>query len=420
MNILYRTSIICFLFFSLVFGSINAQSIKKGIWRGVLTLDAKNNIELPFNFDVNFKNSKTQLTIINADERILVDELFFKKDSLIIKMPVFDTEFRTRIYTDSLVGIWINYARKDKNIIPFKAYANNKNRFINSKQNNYQNVSESIFFDGKWEVTFSPGTNDSSKAIGVFNKQTNEKFTGTFLTETGDYRFLEGTKIGNTLYLSGFDGSHAFLFVAENDLNNKKLNGIFYSGVSWKENWVAIKNDSFQLRSAESITKLNPGFETIYFKFPNSDNKLISLTDERYKNKVIIVQLLGSWCPNCMDETAYLSKIYNKYNKNGLEIIGLAYERTNDFNKASGLINRLKKRFNVDYEILITGLTGKDKASENFPMLNKITAFPTTIIIDKEGKVNTIHTGFSGPATGKAFEEFSRKTEILIEQLLKN
>jgi thiol-disulfide isomerase/thioredoxin len=419
MIVKYKLKIIVLLFASSVIGTIHAQLLKKGIWRGILTIDAENKIDLPFNFEVNYKNSKTQLTIINADERILVDELFFKKDSLIIKLPVFDTEFRTRIFNDSLVGVWINYARKDKNIIPFKAFANNKNRFLNSKNNNTENVSESNFFDGKWEVTFSPGSNDSSKAIGVFNKQTNEKLIGTFLTETGDYRFLEGTQIGNKLYLSGFDGSHAFLFMAEKDLTNNKLNGFFYSGISWKENWVAIKNDTFQLRSAESITKLNPGFETIYFKFPNSENKLISLLDERYKNKVVILQLLGSWCPNCMDETAYLSKIYNRYNKSGLEIIGLAYERTNDFNKASGLVTRLKKRFNVEYEILITGLTGKDKASENFPMLNKITAFPTTIIIDKAGKVNTIHTGFSGPATGKAFEEFSRKTESLIDQLLK-
>jgi thiol-disulfide isomerase/thioredoxin len=419
MNMQYKLKFILLFFASTLIGTIHAQSLKKGIWRGVLMLDAKNNIELPFNFEVNIKNSKTQLTIINADERILVDELFFKKDSLIIKMPVFDTEFRTRIYPDSLVGVWINYARKDKNIITFKAFANNKNRFVFQNNSSNQNISDSKLFDGKWEVTFSPNTNDSSKAIGVFNRQANQKFTGTFLTETGDYRFLEGTQFGNTLYLSGFDGSHAFLFTAENDLNNKKINGLFYSGISWKENWLAIKNDSFQLRSAESITKLNPGFETINFKFPNSENKMISLTDERYKNKVVIVQLLGSWCPNCMDETAYLSEIYNKYNKSGLEIIGLAYERTNDFKKASGLVDRLKKRFNVDYEILITGLTGKDKASDTFPMLNKISAFPTTIIIDREGKVNTIHTGFSGPATGKAYLEFTQKNEKLLEQLLK-
>jgi glutathione peroxidase-family protein len=120
-----------------------------------------------------------------------------------------------------------------------------------------------------------------------------------------------------------------------------------------------------------------------------------------------------------MDETAYLSKLHKQYKSSGLEIIGLAYERTADFNNAVELVNRLKKRFDVDYEILITGVSGKDKASENFPMLNKITAFPTTIIIDKKGKVNSIHTGFSGPATGKAYDDFTQNTEKLIIDLLK-
>lgn len=404
------------LFFLLVIFLSNScfsfsQSLKKGIWRGVLFLDEKENIELPFNFDVKSINTKTTITIKNGDERIVVDELAFKKDSLIFKMPVFDTEFRTKIYKDSLIGVWINYARKDKNRIPFKAFAGSNKRFT-------QTPSNTNSFNGKWEVTFSPGTSDSTKAIGVFDQKKDGTCTGTFLTETGDYRFLEGIQSGNKLYLSGFDGSHAFLFIAKFE-GEKIFDGKFYSGISWKENWIGVRNETFQLRSAESITKLNEGFDQIYFKFPNTKKETISLNDERYKNKVVIVQLLGSWCPNCMDETAYLSQLYKKYKNSGLEIIGLAYERTTDFSKAAELVTRLKKRFDVEYEILITGLSGKDKASENFPMLNKITAFPTTVILDKNGKVNTIHTGFSGPATGKAYNDFTLNTEKLIQELIK-
>ena len=403
--------IVFFWFIFLNAAVLLSQPIKKGIWRGILFLDEKENIELPFNFEVKSNNTKTTITIMNGDERIVVDELITKKDSLIFKMPVFDTEFRTKLYKDSLIGFWINYARKDKNKIPFKAFSGNNKRFTLTPS--YTNS-----FNGKWEVTFSPGTKDSSKAIGVFNQKADGTCTGTFLTETGDYRFLEGMQSGNQLFLSGFDGSHAFLFIATAE-ENKITNGKFYSGITWRENWIANRNDTFQLRAAESITKLNDGFESIYFKFPNTKKEPISLNDERYKDKVIIVQLLGSWCPNCMDETAYLSKLHKQYKSSGLEIIGLAYERTADFNNAVELVNRLKKRFDVDYEILITGVSGKDKASENFPMLNKITAFPTTIIIDKKGKVNSIHTGFSGPATGKAYDDFTQNTEKLIIDLLK-
>jgi hypothetical protein len=87
--------------------------------------------------------------------------------------------------------------------------------------------------------------------------------------------------------------------------------------------------------------------------------------------------------------------------------------------KQRATLTRLKKRFDVDYQILITGLTGKDKASESLPMLSKISAFPTTLFINKQGKVVQIHTGFSGPATGAAYEEFKTKTEKLINELLK-
>lgn len=407
-NLLLYTLITIYL----LLNKLNAQQLKMGIWQGILTLNAEEKIELPFNFETKKQGKKNVLIIRNGEERIVVDELKLNKDSLNFKMPVFDSEFKTKNYGDSLVGVWINYARKDKNIIPFKAYFGKSQRFNRSigKPN--------PMYEGKWEVTFSPGTADSSKAIGIFKQANSIYTTGTFLTETGDYRYLEGLQHGTTLYLSCFDGSHAFLFTAKSDGTIIK-NGMFYSGSHWKEPWIAKRNDDFKLREAETITQMNAGFESVNFSFMNGKKEKISINDEKYKNKVVIVQLLGSWCPNCMDETAYLSQLYKTYNKKGLEIIGLAYERTGDFDKAANNVDRLKKRFDVGYEILITGLTGKDKASESLPMLSKISAFPTTLFINKQGKVVQIHTGFSGPATGIAYEEFKTKTEKLIIDLLK-
>ena len=131
-----------------------------------------------------------------------------------------------------------------------------------------------------------------------------------------------------------------------------------------------------------------------------------------------MIQIMGSWCPNCMDETAYLSKVYKQYKNKGLEIVALAYEKTDDFEKNKKNISRLKTKYGVDYEVLVTGLTGKTKASESLSFLNGITAFPTTIILDRKHNVKSIYTGFNGPATGKEFELYKAKTESLLTQLL--
>ncbi|MBI3519661.1 MAG: TlpA family protein disulfide reductase [Bacteroidetes bacterium] len=399
--------------FILVTTLMNAQ-IKTGIWRGVFLLNPEKQLELPFNFDVKNTNGKITLVIHNAQERITVDEVELKKDSFNFKMPVFDTEFRTRLTDDGTIkGVWINHTKKENNTIAFTAQFDNKNRFIVPTEKPHH------FYDGKWETTFSPGTADSSKAIGVFKHITGTSIVeGTFMTETGDYRYLEGTEHNGKLYLSCFDGSHAFLFLASHD-EGDMIKGDFYSGSSWHETWIARRNDKFELQDPESLTYLKNPNEKIDFSFFNSKNEKISLSDPKYKNKAIIIQIMGSWCPNCMDESAYLSKLYKQYNKAGLEIIGLAYERTSDNEKAKANILRLTKRFDIGYDILLPGVTGKDKASETLPFLNKVMAFPTTIFLDKNHIVKSIYTGFNGPATGKAYEEYTIKTEKLIGELLK-
>lgn len=386
--------------------------LKPGVYRAVLVLDTINDIELPFNFDVVKDGKKLKIIIRNAKEQIVIDEIKIKGDSVNFKMPVFDTEFRTKLVGKNLQGVWINHYRKEKNIIPFRAEFNNPNRFpfVPGKQNPY--------FEGRWETTFSPGKADSSKAIGIFNHQEQTDYIyGTFLTETGDYRFLEGMKVVNKLYLSCFDGSHAFLFIAT--YSDDKFKGTFYSGAHWKEEWTAVKNENFKLRDAEEITTVRDPDAKLNFTFPNLEGTKISLTDKKFENKPVVIQIMGSWCPNCMDESNYLSGVYKQYQKQGLEIIALAYEKTDDLEIAKKNVGRLQKKFDLQYEILLTQLTGKDKASETFPALNKITAFPTTIFLNKEHKIVKIHTGFSGPATGNDYLAFKQRTENLINQLLK-
>ncbi len=396
-----------FAFFAL---QTQAQThIAEGIWRGVLTLDQKEVIELPFTFNVFYADGEPTITIFNAEENIVIDEIKVEGDSVLFKMPVFDSEFRLRYFPGMMQGNWINHARKDKNVIPFVATFARMQRFPN-------NSIVRSHFEGRWETTFSPGTPDSSKAVGVF-KQKMQKVTGTFLTESGDYRYLEGVADGTKLYLSCFDGSHAFLFVATIDDNNM-LSGTFYSGAHFREKWVATHNDNFELRDPYSITR-SVKKEPLAFSYKNLEGKTISLSDERYKDKVVIVQIMGSWCPNCMDETAYLGQLYNQYKSKGVEIIALAYEKTPDFDKAAKNVARLKTKYGAQYEFLITGLSGAAGASKSLPWLSSVTAFPTTLYLNKKHEIAKVYTGYYGPATGNSYLKMKEGTESLINELIK-
>ena len=397
-------------FLLLIFTMAQAQvKIKEGMWRGVLSLDTKNHIDLPFTFNVFYVGGEPTITIFNAEENIVVDEIKVTTDSAFFYMPVFDSEFRLKLFPGMMQGKWINHSKKENNSIAFEAIFGQAQRFTPSSL-------VRSHFDGRWQTTFGYGTPDSSRAIGVF-KQNMQKVTGTFLTETGDYRYLEGVADGTALYLSTFDGAHAFLFIANID-EKGMLHGTFYSGATGKEKWEAFKNDKSELHDPYSIVKIMKR-EPLEFSYRNTAGKKISLSDEKYTNKVVIVQVMGSWCPNCVDETAYLRDVYRRYASKGLEIIALAYERSADFEKAKVAVQRLKDKFAVPYEFLITCLSGSESAQKSLPVLSKIAAFPTTLFLNRKHEIAKVYTGYNGPATGPAYLKMKEDTENLLNDLLK-
>jgi thiol-disulfide isomerase/thioredoxin len=399
------------LLFSMLFGTAFGQTVlKTGIWRGVLKTASGN--DLPFNFEVSDTAGKQQLAIINGDERFKVTDIRVAGDSIFIPMPLFDSEFRLKLTGDNLSGKWVKHLGTQDVAMDFTAVPGQSYRFFNTAQAPLYNVS------GRWSAIFGEGDSRDT-TVGEF-KQDGAKLTGTFLTTTGDYRYLEGTVAGDSLYLSCFDGGHAFIFKAKITPAQTLTDGKFYAGYSGLDQWSAVRNENAKLPDAYSLTVLKPGYNKIDFTFKDINGKPVSLSDARFKNKVVIVQILGSWCPNCMDETTFfVNDYYKKYHPKGVEIIGLAYERTTDFAKSQHTLQQLKDHFNIPYPLLITGYTpGKGDPQKSLPMLADFKGFPTTIIIDKKGNVRKIHTGFSGPGTGNYYTAFIDEFDKLTDDLL--
>jgi thiol-disulfide isomerase/thioredoxin len=404
-RILYALALVPLLYSCSPRSNDHDDTIKSGIWRATLNIQGK---ELPFNFEVSGDSSRgIKILLRNADERILLDDISFRNDSIFAPLHIFDASIQAKIEGDRLHGNFIKHYEKDS-AIPFSAEYGNTSRFEVPETNNVN-----VDFNGRYTVRFFG--KDTTNAVGIFN-QKNDSVTGTFLTATGDYRYLQGNVINDTIHLSAFDGNHVYLFEATKSTDS--ISGIFYSGKTSKKPWKGIKNDGTSLPSATSITYLKPGYDKIEFSFPDINGKTISLNDPKYQNKVIILQLMGTWCPNCMDETNFLVPWYNQNKDRGVEIIALAYERKDDFAYASERVKKMIDKLDVTYDVVIAGTNDKVKASQSLPMLNQLVAWPTTIYIGKDGKVKKIYTGFSGPGTGTEYDRFKEEFNETINQLL--
>lgn len=368
-----------------------------------------------FNMQVSKEKTGTFFYIINADEKIKAGPVSVTNDSINFAMPVFESSFKTKRNADgSFQGIWNKGTTGEFQNWPFYAYPNQLYRFTKNQGNAVYNIS------GKWDVTITRPNGTPRKALAEF-EQMGDKLTGSFITPTGDYRFLEGIVTGDSLKLSTFDGSHAYTFYAKIASAQKITGGVYLAGYSGKETWSAVKDKNVKEPVQELPTKLKPGESKLNFTFNDLEGKPVSINDERFKNKVVIVQLMGSWCPNCMDETKFLSEFYNKYRSRGVEIVSLAYEYSTDIERSRKSLSKFQKLFNVQYPMLITGVTSTDeqKTEKTLPQLTPIRSFPTSIFLDRKGNVREIHGVFYGPGTKQYFEEYKKIFTNIVEGLLK-
>ena len=366
----------------------------------------KDNSILPFKFELAEESNKLVMVVDNDKETLIYDDIIFDGDSIKILMPPYDAVIIAKSQNESLHGRYLK--EESGKEAPFYAILNNESKFQSDKKANFS-------LNGKYKTVFRP--KNPYPGLGLF-KQDGNRVSGTFRKNTGDTRFLSGITFGDSILLSTFDGAHPYLIKAE-----KKGDTIFgdlhYYNDSITEFWM-IEDQSYELADSKTLTKLKDGVQSINFSFKDTNGKFVSLNDVQFKDKVVVVQILGTWCPNCLDETQFfLSYIEENPNQN-LAFVGLSVEAAKTEEKAIKRIKNMIDKFNIPYPILLAqyGGTNKETFLKKIPMLENIISYPTTIIIDKSGKVNSIHTGFNGPATGQAFLDFKKDFKSEIEGLL--
>ncbi|MBS1557025.1 MAG: TlpA family protein disulfide reductase [Bacteroidetes bacterium] len=404
---------------SVIFGSLvmawaacsttETTELQVGNWRGEFTLDK---YQVPFNFVVEDDTAAlVKVFLTNGNEKAPLDIIYYQSDSVILPIKVYDAVLIAKVEGDSIKGFF-KKNQSAKRGIPFRAVRNQYHRF----QVKDSTLSHSVA--GKWSVkliTESDGKPTSRYTVGLLEQQGN-KITGTLLTTTGDYRYWEGVLDGTQLKLSAFSGSNPNLIQASL-VDSVHFTGEFVSA-GGRTILEAVKSDTAKLPDPYTLTYLKPGHDRLSFSFPNLDGKQVSLSDDRYKGKVVVLNVSGSWCPNCVDEASFLAPWYDANKNRGVEVLTLSFERKDDFQFAKERISTFKKRFGIQYEVLFAGIADKKLVAEKLPELNSFLSFPTTLFIDKNGRVRKVHTGYTGPATGKYYQEFISAFNAEVDALL--
>jgi len=388
--------------------SVKSSFTAIGEWRGVF--QTRPGLEVPFNFEIrDSRDGAPELFFLNAGESFDGGRVTRRGDSLFIAINQFDNELALGISGDSLSGV---LRRQDGTgqALALRATKDGSRRF------DPRGIAPAKNISGTYAVSFLLANGQEEKSVGLF-KQKGAKLEATFLHITGDSRYLEGVVEGDSFRLSSFIGSGPTYYRGRIGVDGTISGEI--AGVRGNRLFRAVPDGHAALPDAYTLTALKPGYSTLDFSFPDADGHPISLRDDRFRNKVVVVTIGGTWCPNCIDETAFLSPWYRANRDRGIEVVSIQYERQTDTEFVHKVLGRMRERYAIDYMQVIGGLADKKAVASSLPALNGFLAFPTTIFVDRQGKVAKIHTGFNGPATGRYYQEFVKEFNDEVDLLLR-
>ena len=377
-----------------------APAAPAGSWRAVLDLAGG-----PLRFTLEITGAGTRLAgrICNGERCEPVSGVRLRGDSLDIEIADYAATIRARIDGDSLSGLYRNVGNRGPRVIPIRA-----------ARGRWPVERAPAGMLGRWDATFTTDGRTSPRVIELRNGP--RGMEGTFIANTGDYGHFWGRAAADSFSLSHFDGS--FVYMITGRLDGDTLRGIFHAGLRTQTPWTAVRSTGRQhLRRPTEMTQADTT-APFRFAFPDLSGRMVTNEDPRFRGKVVLVDVFGTWCPTCHEAAPMLTRLWRDYHARGLEIVGLAYEVSGDSAVDGALVRRYREKFAVPFPLLLAGINDVEAAAQTLPQLTGFTSFPTSIFLGRDGRVRRVHAGFYGPSTGTMHEAQVADFRRMIEQLL--
>lgn len=388
----------------LSFFSCSKQELTmNGNWRVSITLQDR---ELPVIISLKQNDQLLSGHLVNSSEKIELSGKIIN-NKFDIEIGSHYAKLSGGLSREGITGKWIR-TNKENYAVAFSGVKSSMTELYKS----YESETNLLDISGKWKINLS----ETKLGLGLF-KQTGSRVQGSILTNTGDYRFLDGFIKNDKVLLTGFDG--VFALVIEMVISNKKIFAQMYSGKSSHSTFSGIKDETFELMDPNQITKTTHS-KPIKLVVTDISGAVIDINKGEYKNKAKVIQLFGSWCPNCVDETHFFRRWQseNIQKSNQLKFIALAFESTQTKSQAIKNLRKAKAKLKVSYPFVLADFNQSKSISDYLP-IEKVLAYPTTIFVNKKNQIIKIHTGFAGQATGSYFSSFESDFNKTVQDLLK-
>jgi thiol-disulfide isomerase/thioredoxin len=375
-----------------------------GPWRGVLDLSGGS---LRFGLEIEGSPGSLRGRLCNGSLCQPLTGVRLAGDSVIVDIADYAATITAKLAGDSLTGSFRNVGNRGPRTIPFHA-----------SRGRWPMARGSRALVGRWDATFFNEMGTSPRVIELRNGPAG--LEGTLISNTGDYGHFAGSVKGDSFALSHFDGSFVYLITGVLAGTGDTLRGLFHAGLRTQTPFEAVRSSGRpHLKAPTEITQADTT-EPFHFAFRDLEGTLVTERDRRFQGKIVLVDIFGSWCPTCHDMAPLLVDLYRQYHRQGLEIVGLAYEVTGDSAVDGRQVRRYRDKFGITYPLLLAGVNDVEAAAQTLPQLRGFTSFPTTIFLGRDGKVRQVHAGFYGPATGPQHRRLIEDFEREIERLLKS
>jgi thiol-disulfide isomerase/thioredoxin len=376
------------------------QGSVAGQWRGALSLAGG---ELRFALEIADSAGRLGGKVCNAGSCESLSSVRQAGDSVRLEIADYAAVISATCSADSLAGYYRNVGNRGPRVIPFHA-----------RRGTWEAARAPARLAGRWDATFVSGERRSPRVLLFENGP--RGFQGTVISNTGDYGVFQGRLGGDSIAMSHFDGSFVYLLTAH--LDGDTLRGTFHAGLSTQTPFTAVRSTGRpHLRAPTSLTQADTT-APFRFAFPDVNGRMIRNDDPRFRGKVVLIDIFGTWCPTCQEAAPELVRLWQDYHARGLEIVGIAYEVSGDTAVDAALVRRYQARHQIPFPLLLGGTNTVEATAATLPQLSGFTSYPTSIFLGRDGRVRRVHAGFYGASTGAMHQQQVTGFRTYIEQLL--